>query len=214
MIATALAEPFVSSLINMAHLACDFLIFFVLLTGLLSTSAGKTSAEQTRSEEADAVGIMSIFVVSYAAVILTALVCIMWLETGSMFHKGGRRQATWDRYVESGPGAAAMSLSKKLSTFAAKRLSSMTAFSTVAPEAATSCAENAVVQVSTAAAAGTSASRDLRDVSTLNQMRTHLKGLSLAADAMLADVDDGDNLKVQLEKLRSSCAQVGDALGQ
>jgi hypothetical protein len=45
-------------------------------------------------------------------------------------------------------------------------------------------------------------------------MRTHLKGLSLAADAMLADVDDGDNLKVQLEKLRSSCAQVGDALGQ
>ena len=202
MIATALAEPFVSSLVNKAHLACDFLIFFVLLTGLLSTSAGNA-----RSEEVEEVGmITSIFVVSYAAILLAALGGILWLETGSMFHKGGKRHATWERFVESGPGAAAKRLTKRLSetlsNVAAERLSTMTAFSTVAPEAATFSAEHTVVQVSNAAAAGTSASRDLPDVSALNKLRAHLKVkiLSLAADAMLADVDDGGNLKVQLEK--------------
>jgi hypothetical protein len=124
---------------------------------LLSTSAG-----EARSEEVEEVGTMSIFVVSYAAILLAALGGIMWLETGSMFHKGGKRQATWESFLESGPGAAAKRLTKRLSetlsNVAAKRLSTMTAFSTVAPEAATSCAEHTVVQVSNAAAAGTSAS--------------------------------------------------------
>jgi hypothetical protein len=203
MIATALAEPFISSLVNKAHLACDFLIFFVLLAGLLSTCAGKA-----RSEEVEQVGTLSIFVVSYAAILFAALGGILWLETGSMFHKGGRRQATWEKFLESGPGAAAKMLTKRLSNFVAKRLSTMTAFSTVAPEAATSCAVHTVVQVSDAAV-GTSASRALPDVSALNKMRAHLRALSLASDAMLADVDDGDNLKTQLEK----CALKLEPLG-
>jgi hypothetical protein len=93
MVASALSEPFVSSLINKSHLACDFLIVLVLLAGILSPWAGTKWTEELET--------LSIVVVSYAACLLTSLGAILWLETGSIFRSGGRRQALWDRFVQS-----------------------------------------------------------------------------------------------------------------
>jgi hypothetical protein len=73
---SAYCEPFVSSLINEAHLGCDFLIFFVLITGLLSTSSGET----LRSE----LEVLSLIFVCYAAVLISGLAAALWLETGSV----------------------------------------------------------------------------------------------------------------------------------
>ena len=99
LIITAESAPFVSSLINKAHLACDFLVFLMLLTGLLthllSTCAGRTWPKHVDN--------LSIVVVSYATSLLAALAIIFWLETGSIFHKGGKRHAMWDKFVQSNP---------------------------------------------------------------------------------------------------------------
>ena len=136
MLTSALSEPFISSLINKAHLACDFLIFFVLLAGLLSTCAGQKWPEE--------VEILSIFVVSYAACILAGLGAILWVETGSFFHKGGRRHKLWDSFVVRSHVAAGY-----LSQVTAKRLSGLgfTSFSpAIVPEPTTASAEHTEVE--------------------------------------------------------------------
>ena len=143
MLTSALSEPFIGSLINKAHLACDFLIFFVLLAGLLSTCAGQKWPEE--------VEILSIFVVSYAACLFAGLVAILWVETGSIFHRGGRRHALWDSFAISSHGSAVVA-AKRLSQAAAKRLSRFMSFSpAIVPEPATASVEHMAVELSTAA---------------------------------------------------------------
>ena len=140
MVVSAISEPFISSLINKAHLACDFLIFFVLLAGLLSTCASEKSPE--------VVATLSIVVVSYAACLLAGLTAIMWLETGSIFQPGGRRQALWDRFWQSsrdGRDHAIVSVRRRLST--------VVGFSgAIVPETATAHSADRVVSVETSAA--------------------------------------------------------------
>ena len=124
MLTSALSEPFISSLINKVHLACDFLIFFVILVGLLSTCAGQKWPEEVET--------LSIFVVSYAACILAGLGAILCVETGSIFHKGGQRHALWDSHVVAG----------SLSQATAKRLSGFMSVSpAIVPEPTTASAE-------------------------------------------------------------------------
>jgi hypothetical protein len=145
MVVSAISEPFISSLINKAHLACDFLIFFVLLAGLLSTCASEKSPE--------VVATLSIVVVSYAACLLAGLTAIMWLETGSIFRSGGRRQALWDRFVQSsrdGRDHAIVSVRRRLST--------VVGFSgAIVPETATAHSADRVVSVETSTAAASGA---------------------------------------------------------
>ena len=50
MIVSALCEPFVSSLINRAHIACEFLIISVLFAGLLLTSTTTTAGPKWPEE--------------------------------------------------------------------------------------------------------------------------------------------------------------------
>jgi hypothetical protein len=128
MVVSAICEPFISSLINRAHIACELLIFSVLLAGLLSTST-TTSAGQKWPEE---VATLSIVVVSFAACLLAGLTAIMWLETGSLFRTGGHRQALWDRFVLSSDHAVDHAVSN------IRRLSSLLGFSAgaIVPETA------------------------------------------------------------------------------
>ena len=114
LVVSAVCEPFISSLINKAHLACDFLIIFVLLTGLLSTSAGRMWPREVET--------VSIVVVSYAACVLAGLVAILWLETGSMFDKGGRRHALWESFLQSSPARGIVSTAKRMSGIMGLRL--------------------------------------------------------------------------------------------
>jgi hypothetical protein len=97
--ATAVFEPFSNSLINTAHIACEFLILFVLITGLLSTSVGRTSPEDIET--------LSIVVVSFAACLLAGLAAILWLESGVVLAKGGKRAAVWDKFFVGGDQSVA-----------------------------------------------------------------------------------------------------------
>jgi hypothetical protein len=97
---TAECHPFTSSLINRAHTACEFLNFFVLLTGLLSTSARGTGPKEAETKEVET---LSILVVSYAACLLAGLAFILWIELGK---EGGARQTMWNRFVTSSHDAA------------------------------------------------------------------------------------------------------------
>ena len=96
----AVYEPLSSSLVNKAHLACDFLIIFVLLTGLLSTSARGTWPKEAETKEVET---LSILVVSYAACLLAGLAFILWIELGK---EGGARQTMCNRFVTSSHDAA------------------------------------------------------------------------------------------------------------
>jgi hypothetical protein len=117
MVVSAICEPFVSSLINRAHVACEFLVFSVLLAGLLSTS---TTTSDGLGEQylkwPEEVASLSIVIVSFAACLLAGLTAIVWIETGSIFQTGGRRQALWDRFVQSSDHA--VSNIRRLSSFA------------------------------------------------------------------------------------------------
>jgi hypothetical protein len=118
LVITAECAPFVSSLVNKVHLACDLLIFFVLATGLLSMCAGEKLTEQ--------IDTISLVVVSFAACILVAIAIILWFETGSTFQTGGKRQAMWDGFLESKSVADAKRLSR--------RLSDLVGFAMIVPE--------------------------------------------------------------------------------
>ena len=125
-IAVAVSEPFVSSLVNNLHVACDFLAIFVLLTGLLSTSVGQTDKYKTGEVET-----MSIVVVSYAACLLAGLLGILAIETGSVLRPGSRLHALWQSFLHSSAANTVKSAAHRAS-FVTKRLSS---YSTVVPSA-------------------------------------------------------------------------------
>ena len=116
LIISAEAEPFVSALINKAHLGCDFLIFVVVVTGLLSASAVRTG-----EQEVDA---LSIVVVSYAACLLTGLAAVLVIEIGSIILPGGALNAVWERFLNSSATHVVTAITRRLT----KR------FSGVAPE--------------------------------------------------------------------------------
>jgi hypothetical protein len=197
----ALCEPFISSLVNKAHLACDFLVVLVLLAGSLSTWAGKKWPANLESSEA-----LSVVVVTYAACLLSGLIAVLFLETGSVFHKGGRRHALWNSFLigHAAAVATAKRLSRSFSTRVAKRLSSFAGFSSaIVPEAAGARAALTVVQVRSAAATEDAANDSAQlghvrhaQLSALSKM--HAKVRSLAENPILADVDD--DLRIQLEK--------------
>jgi hypothetical protein len=136
MLVSALSEPSISSLINKSHLACEFLVIIVLLTGLLSTC----TLQRTGQEWPEKVDSLSIVVVSYAACLLAGLIAILWLESGLIFCKGGKRQALWDSFVTSHDGV--VSTVRRLSNAGVRRLSGFAGFSAVVmQEPATSHAE-------------------------------------------------------------------------
>ena len=138
MVVAAICEPFVSSLINRAHIACEFLVFSVLLAGLLSTST--TTSDGQNLKWPKEVASLSIVIVSFAACLLAGLTAIVWLETGSIFRTGGRRQALWDRFVQSSDHAvdSAVSNIRRLSNSNIRRLSNLVGFSAgaIVPETA------------------------------------------------------------------------------
>ncbi len=154
---SAVSEPFISSLVNKAHLACDLFIIFVLLTGLLSNGVGLMWREEVENQ--------AIAVVSYATCLLAGFAALLWLETGSIFQKGGKRQALWDRFLISSHDVLVSNVN------AVKRLS-ITGFSAavIVPEPAITHAEHTAVQVSSAAAAEASASPNLPALSTNNRL--------------------------------------------
>ncbi len=119
MIVSALAEPFVSSLVNTGHVACDFLVFWVLLTGLLSTSAGKTWPKEVEA--------MSISVVTYATSLLAGVTAVLVVEVGSHLRPGGTLHAVWGKFLHNTGSKGVAS--------AAKRLSKLMGFAAVAPSA-------------------------------------------------------------------------------
>jgi hypothetical protein len=208
MVMTALCEPFTSSLVNKAHVACDFLVFFALLTGVLSTSSGKTWRG-----EADT---MSIVVVGYAACLLAALVLILWLETGSVFHKGGHRHELRDGFNETDMAVTAKRVSsavKRLSTNAFQRPSALASFSSTVAATPTPATSRSAQQEGTEFATPRAAAASTSALLTDPMQRTDVKGeqtapvkriqralLLLAADPSLAYVDDDGNLKRQLQK--------------
>jgi hypothetical protein len=193
MVASALCAPFISTLINKTHLACDFLIVLVLLAGSLSTWAGKKWPLPSNLESSET---LSIVVVSYAACLLSGLIAVLWLETGSVFNKGGRRQALWNNFLTS--HTAAVATAKQLTNRAAKRLSSFVGFSSaIVP------AEFTVVQVPSPAATEDTVNDPAQlghvkhaQPSALSKM--HAKVRSLAENSILPDVND--DLRIQLEK--------------
>jgi hypothetical protein len=117
---SAEAEPFVSALINKAHLGCDFLIFVVLVTGLLSASADRTG-----EQEVDA---LSIVVVSYAACLLTGLAAILVIEIGSSISPGGALNAVWEQFLHSSPAHVVVAITRRVTKRFSRR------FSGVAPQ--------------------------------------------------------------------------------
>jgi hypothetical protein len=115
-IALAVSEPFVSSLVNSLHIACDFLAIFVLLTGLLSTSVGHMWPGEVET--------MSIVVVSYAACLLAGLLGILAIETGSVLRPGSGLHALWQRFLQSSAASTVKSAAHRASVVT-KRLSSV-----------------------------------------------------------------------------------------
>jgi hypothetical protein len=112
---------------------------------LLSTCASEKWPE--------VVATLSIVVVSYAACLLAGLTAIMWLETGSIFQPGGRRQALWDRFAQSsrdGRDHAIVSVRRRLSNAAGFSAA-------IVPETATAHSADRVVSVETSAAAAAGA---------------------------------------------------------
>jgi hypothetical protein len=205
-VVSALFEPSISSLINKGHLACEFLIFLVLLVGLLSTGVGGRSPE---------LATLSNVVVSYAACLLAGLIFMASLEAGSVFFKGSRAHLIWGRFLQISQDG------RNHAAATAKRLSHMIpGFSaTIVPVAAAAHAADRAVTVeipsaaAAAAAAGAAASRrpralsneptqqaDLHDKNTISLNKMQAKVLSLAKNSILADVEDGHDLKTQLEK--------------
>ena len=200
MVASALFSPFISSLINKTRLACDFLIILVLLMGSLSTWVTVTAAEKKWPAYLED---LSIVVVSCAACLFTGLIAILWLETGSSIHKGGRLHALWNNSLTS--HAAAVATAKLLSPRAAKRLSSFVGFSSaIVPETAGArCAEFTAVQVRSAAATEGTANDSaqlghVKHVQPSALSKLHAKFRSLAENPILPDVDD--DLRMELEK--------------
>ena len=207
-------EPFVSSLINKAHLACEFLTFAVLLSALLSTC----EKCQKWTEE---VNTKSIVIISFAACLLAGLKAILWLETGSTIFPGGRRQALWDRFLESrldGRDHALVRIRKLSSSFSGAIVPMPATVQVTAP-AHSASPDRAKVETAVAARAQ-AAREDSTSLHTLPAQLTnygriatpnkmHVKALSMATNSILADVDDGNELKMQLEQ----CARKLDALG-
>jgi hypothetical protein len=160
-IVAAASEPFISSLVNKAHLACDFLVIFVVLLGLLSIAAGQRWPGE--------IGMMSIAVVSYSACVLAALGAILVIEAGSILRPDGALHAVWDSFVESNHAvsnhaAAVAAAVKRLSSTAVRRLSGFGSFTSIMPVVPLDTVDM-VIQVPNAAADGSSASPDLRSLS-------------------------------------------------
>jgi hypothetical protein len=215
MIVSALCEPFVSSLINRAHIACEFLIISVLFAGLLLTSTTTTAGPKWPEE----VETLSVVIVSFAACLLAGLSAILWLETGSFILKGGRRQALWDRFVQTSHDG------RNSAVATVRKLSILAGFSgVIVPETSPAHAvDDRATTVEIHSAIATGAAREdsttlqklplqltnLKDcrITALNRM--HFGVLSIATNSILADVDDGNEMKVQLEQ----CARQLDALG-
>ena len=119
----------------------------MLLAGLLSTCASEKWPE--------VVAALSIVVVSYAACLLAGLTAIMWLETGSIFQPGGRRQALWDRFWQSSRDG------RDHAIVSVRRLSFLVGFSAaIVPETATAHSADRVVSVETSAASDDDHSSD------------------------------------------------------
>ena len=110
LVMTAVFEPFINALVNCLHLACDFLVFAVLLTGLLSTSAARTVV--TTPEEVDT---LSTIVSSYAAVVLAVLVAILSIEVVAQFPGGQRQRNLWNKFIQHSHDIKD-NISRKLST--------------------------------------------------------------------------------------------------
>jgi hypothetical protein len=150
-VVVAVSEPFITWLVNKAHLACDFLVIAIVLTGLLSTAT--SDSEKWRGE----VEAMSITVVSYAACLLAVLVAILVIEAGSILRPDGALHAVWDHFVETSHVAEAVGAVKRLSSTAVRRISGLVGFSAaIVPEPTVP-----QVTVCSAAADGGSPSPDL-----------------------------------------------------
>jgi hypothetical protein len=213
MVVYAKCEPFVSSLVNRAHIACEFLVLSVLLAGLLSTSTTSDSLGKQNLKWPEEVASLSIVVVSFAACLLAGFTAIGWLETGSICRPGGRRQGLWDRFVQS----------RNHAVLNVRRLSEVAGFSAgaIVPEAApadSASADISTVEIHSAVAAGAVRNHSLPAPPHLPKLETgritapnqmHIGDLSMATNSILADVDDGNELKMQLEK----CVRKWDALG-
>jgi hypothetical protein len=186
LIVSAHSEPFISSLVNQAHLACDLLIFLVLLAGLLSTSVGQTWPGEVET--------VSIVVASYAACLFAGLVAILWLETGS---KGGRRHTVWASFVQSSYGAVLVS-AKRISKGASKRLLSLAGFSTAA-----SVTPEPAISVMPEPAISPAEQKHLHDEYTtvLRKIRKDIGSLAAIAIRAGADEDAKSRLQLVLEML-------------
>ena len=156
----AVSAPFVSSLVNKAHLACDVLVIFVLLTGLLSTAT-----DGMWPREVDA---MSIAVVSYMGVVLSVLFAILVIEAGSILRSGGALRTIWESFLETSQVAAVVGATKR----ATRRLSavfSVVDFSAaIVPEPATPSAQqkhSTLIEVSSVVADGVFTSPGLLSLS-------------------------------------------------
>jgi hypothetical protein len=193
----AVSAPFVSSLVNKAHLACDVLVIFVLLTGLLSTAT-----DGMWPREVDA---MSIAVVSYMGVVLSVLFAILVIEAGSILRSGGALRTIWESFLETSQVAAVVGATRRLSS----AVFSVVDFSAaIVPEPATPSAQqkhSTPIEVSSVVADGVftspgllSLSNDLAQparlkeqyTSTLQRMREDIA--SLASMALLLHADDDD----------------------
>ena len=117
LVISAATEPFISSLINKAHIGCDLLIILFLVVGLLSSSAGRTSSQDAAT--------VSIFVLGYLAFVLAALAVILVIEAGSILRPDSALHALWEKFVHTSPAIIIVS--------AARRASALL-FSGVAPE--------------------------------------------------------------------------------
>jgi hypothetical protein len=210
----AVSDPFVSSLVNKAHLACDVLVVFVLLSGLLSTAtAGRWPRE---------VHTMSVAVVSFMGFVLSVLFPILVIEAGSILRPGGALHAIWTSFLETNQVAAVVGAARRLSS----AMSSVVGFSAaIVPESATPSAgqtRSTLIEVSSVVADAVSASPGLFSLSndlaqparlqeqytsTLQRMREDIA--SLVSIALLLDADDDD--KQQLEKCGISLEMLAES---
>ena len=191
----AVYEPLTSSLVNKAHLACDFLIIFVLLTGLLSTSAGRMWPGEAET--------MSIIVVSYAACLIAAIAVILVIEVGGILRTGGTFHAVWKRFSDGSP-AHIVAVAARRGSALVSRLS----FSGVAPEPAPTDG-GPTITVLAAAVETISPHSSPADPSDPRQLATLKKEYtvalrkmrediaSLASIAVLVHVDDDGKLQLE-----------------